>query len=200
LLTRRSIVDGRPDNLTGCDCDALDADGWDVASHGYTHDDPTQMTPEQLTFHLLDAQLWLLGRGYARGARHYAPPSGHCNQEVLDAALLYYDTVWNSQYGQLPPGYDYTTLSCNNNYDWETELRPRLERLVGHPTRVARCTFHVVVLENPGYQQTDLARLNTILDYLQAQQINVLTLSDLLDGSQRQTSTLAPPRVNHGRR
>jgi len=171
-----------PGRLTPEQVDELNAAGWDVASHGYTHDDPTQMTSQQLTQHLQGAQQWLLGRGYTRGARHYGPPSNNCDQGTLDAALKYYDTVWCREFSKLPAGYLFGVGACGNNTGWE-KIQSAFDKLVGQPDKVLRCSFHDLVSENPTGNQADLDRINTILDYLEAKKIEVVTLSDLLDGT-----------------
>lgn len=187
------IVEAWPRGLSGCHTDELDAAGWDVASHGYSHVDPTQLSPEELTAHLRDAQLWLLGRGYTQGPRHYGPPSGQCDQRVLDAALLYYDTVLDGPFGHLPPGYEFKWQRCDNNVAWEM-IQSRFDALAGQPSRVLLCSFHDVVVENPSSGQADLARVTAILDYLTSHAINVVTMSDLLDGAlaTRSSSPLCP--------
>jgi peptidoglycan/xylan/chitin deacetylase (PgdA/CDA1 family) len=176
------VVQGEAGRLTAEQLDELDAAGWDIASHGYTHDDPIVMTAQQLDDNLRDAHEWLLDRGYSRGARHYGPPSNNCDQRVLDAALKYYKTVWCRQYSSLPAGYEYGVGACGNNTDW-SRLQQAFDRLVGQPNRVLRCTFHALVPALPTGNQADLARVNQILDYLAAQKIQVVALSDLLDGT-----------------
>jgi len=176
------IVQGQAGRLTPEQLDELNAAGWDIASHGYTHEDPTAMTAQQLDDNLGDAHRWLLDRGYSRGARHYGPPSNNCNQQVLDAALQYYQTVWCREYSRLPAGYRFGVGACGNNTAW-SRLEQAFDNLVGQPDRVLRCTFHDLVPEQPTGNQGDLARMNQILDYLAAKQIRVVTLSDLLDGT-----------------
>lgn len=169
-------------HLTPEQLDDMNAAGWDIASHGYSHDDPTQMTSDQLTQHLEGAQQWLLQRGYTLGARHYGPPSNNCNQAILDAALKVYDTVWCREFSKLPAGYDFGTGACGNNTPWE-RLQSAFDRLEGKPNRVLRCSFHDLVPQNPTGNQADLERIEAILDYLEAKKIPVVTLSDLLDGT-----------------
>ena len=176
------IVLGQAGRLTAEQLDELNAAGWDIASHGYTHTDPTALTAQQLDDNLREAHQWLLDRGYSRGARHYGPPSNDCDQRVMDAALQYYQTVWCRQYSHLPAGYQYGVGACGNNTEW-SRLQQAFDKLAGQPGRVLRCTFHGLVPAQPTGNQGDLARVNQILDYLAAKQIRVVTLSDLLDGT-----------------
>jgi peptidoglycan/xylan/chitin deacetylase (PgdA/CDA1 family) len=170
-------------HLTPAQLDELNAAGWDVASHGWTHDDPTLLTEAQLVQHLLASQQWLLSRGYTKGARSYGAPSGNCTAHVGEEAARYYDTVWCGDYSKFPPGYRFAVVSCGGGVDWATRIQPALANLIGQPDRVARCSFHDLVSQNANGSQADLNRLTTILDYLQANKINIVTMSDLLDGT-----------------
>jgi peptidoglycan/xylan/chitin deacetylase (PgdA/CDA1 family) len=176
------VVLGQAGRVTAEQLDELDAAGWDIASHGYTHTDPTALTAQQLDDNLRLAHEWLLDRGYSLGARHYGPPSNDCDQRVMDAALQYYQTVWCRQYSHLPAGYRFGVGACGNNAEW-SRLQQAFDKLTGQPDRVLRCTFHGLVPAQPTGNQGDLARVNQILDYLAAKQIRVVTLSDLLDGT-----------------
>jgi peptidoglycan/xylan/chitin deacetylase (PgdA/CDA1 family) len=177
------VIQGAKNHLTPSQLDEFNAAGWDVSSHGWSHVDPTQLSEAQLVQHLQGSQQWLLSRGYTRGARSYGAPAGNCNAHVGEEAASYYDTVWCGGYNKFPPGYRFGVVSCGGGIDWETRIQPALAKLIGQPDRVARCSFHDLVPQNATGSQADLNRLTTILDYLQANKINIVTMSDLLDGT-----------------
>jgi peptidoglycan/xylan/chitin deacetylase (PgdA/CDA1 family) len=175
---------GRRGKLSEAECVILDRAGWDISSHGYRHDNPTLMTPEELDLDLRLAHDWLTARGFARGARHYAPPL-QANQAVRDAALRYFQTVLPgdslSEWAVLPPGWIYDSHTTSETCPWM-----ELEAVIDHarePGHVICLNFHRIVLSGPVGLDTSVARLDAIIDCIASQGICVLTLSDLLDGS-----------------
>lgn len=128
---------GQRGYLTTGQCAALDAAGWDVSSHGWTHDNPIRMNDEELDEHLRRSSHWLAIRGF-RGAAHYGPPLA-CDERVRTAALRYYRTVLVRELGpsgELPAGWEYRWVAGEDARPW-AKVQAGLNWAAGGADRVA---------------------------------------------------------------
>lgn len=172
---------GLPEHLHVLHCDVLNSAGWDVSSHGYTHEDPTLMTPEELEDHLKLAHQWLLSRGYTNGAKHYGPPLA-CDQAVRDAALQYHDTVIPAKLGQwavLPEGLDYIWRSTSNIVKWPA-IQSGLEWAAQGANRVIVLVSHKIAETGQPHLTTSIRRLQRIINLARSLRINVVSMSQLM--------------------
>jgi peptidoglycan/xylan/chitin deacetylase (PgdA/CDA1 family) len=177
-LINPSMVDAE-DKLTEAMVERLNGWGWDISSHGWTHDNPTQMSPEELDDHLRLSHEWIESRSLD-GAAHYGPPFT-CNQVVRDAALAYYATVVTAGLGPwavLPSGYDYAWQPGHDQVPWQT-LRAALDGLAGHPGAVLLLSFHRLVKTSPVGTQTSVARFQMVVNRAEQLGVNVTTLTGL---------------------
>jgi len=177
-LINPSMVDTE-DKLTEAMVERLNGWGWDISSHGWTHDNPTQMPPEELDEHLWLAHEWLESRSFV-GAAHYGPPFT-CNQVVRDAALAYYATVVTTGLGTwavLPSGYDYAWQQGHDQVPWQT-VRAALDGLAGHPNAVLLMSFHRLVRSSPVGNQASVARFQMVVNRAAQLGVQVTTLTGL---------------------
>ena len=177
-LINPSMVDTE-DKLTEAMVTRLNGWGWDVSSHGWTHDNPTQMPPEELDEHLRLAKEWLASRSFV-GAAHYGPPFT-CNQVVRDAALAYYATVVTAGLGPwavLPSGYDYAWQQGHDQVPWPT-VRAELDGLAGNPNANLLLSFHRLVRSSPVGNQTSVARFQMVINRAEQLGVQVTTLTGL---------------------
>ena len=178
-LINPSMV-GTYEKLTEAMVESLNGWGWDISSHGWTHDNPTQMSPEELDEHLRLAHEWLESRSFV-GAAHYGPPFT-CNQVVRDAALAYYATVVTTGLGPwtvLPPAYSYSWQQGHDQVPWPT-VRAALDALAGHPSAVLLLSFHRLVKSSPVGNQASVARFQMVINRAEQLGVTVTTLTELL--------------------
>lgn len=177
-LINPSMVDSE-DKLTEAMVEDLDGWGWDISSHGWAHDNPTRMSPEELDEHLRLAHEWIESRSLV-GAAHYGPPFT-CNQVVRDAALAYYATVVTTGLGPwtvLPSGYDYAWQPGHDQVPWPT-VRAALDGLAGNPDAVLLLSFHRLVRSSPVGTQASLARFQMVINRAMQLGVQVTTLTGL---------------------
>lgn len=172
--------------------EALDAAGWDVASHGWTHRNPTLMDDAALDEHLRDARDWLREHGFWRGARIYGPPAGNCDERVYAAAADLYRAIRHGDpeaigeppglCAKLPPTHEYIIMRADDSVLWE-QLAAEIESA---DERVLVLVFHDIVPEVTGATayETSTERLGQVLEYITGEGLRVVTLSDLLDNWQ----------------
>lgn len=171
--------------MTVEEMEELNAEGWDVSSHGWSHLRPSTLSPAELTKHLKDSHDWLVDHGFIKGARHYAPPNGDCNWDVYYEAIKYYQTIrlppaYRGGYCLLlPPGYEGNLIAVHDAIAWD-KVKEEIDSLTSN--QILFLGFHDIVDANPYSNRTSLARLSQIIDYVAEKELNVLTLSDLLDG------------------
>jgi len=170
---------GQPGRLTEDQLRRLyNVDGWDVMSHGWTHEDPTLMTPEELDEHLRLSHDWLLDHEFTRSARHYGPPLG-CDARVREAATEYYDLIRHfGECKRLPEGYDYRQTGVHDAIPWH-RIRRRIDA-VTDSDQALLLTFHQLVEGDAGGGQTSRARFGQVIRYVERRGLRVATFSDLL--------------------
>lgn len=174
---------GKINKMTLSDLTTLNMTGWDVSSHGYSHLDPTTLSSEQLTQHLKDSHDWLINNGFSRGARHYRPPYGACNQTIYDQALLYYDTInipsqsRFAQWAKFPDSRNYRVIVAHDAIGWDT-IKGEIDAASTND-QVLMLVYHNLVELNPTGNQTSTAFLVQTLNYLKEQGKNVLNTSEI---------------------
>lgn len=62
------------------------ADGWDIGNHTYNHTNLTTLsTQQEMEDEIALAQEWMIGKGFIRGANHFAYPNGGRDETAIAA-------------------------------------------------------------------------------------------------------------------
>lgn len=168
--------------------EALDAADWDVASHGWTHRNPTLMDDTALDEHLRNARDWLREHGFWRGSRTYGPPAGNCDERVYAAAVELYRVIRHGDpeaigdppglCAKLPSMHEYIIMGADDSVPWE-QLAAEIDDADSH---ILILVFHDIVPEITGTTayEASIERLEQTLEYIAGTDRRVVTMSDLL--------------------
>ena len=162
---------------------ALYDSGWDIASHTYSH---SYMVGGGLTDAQIDEELrlqkkWLLDNGFVRGANHLASPGGQYNDSIVEMIKKYYFThrTINTAYEFNPP-FDPYRIRIQNVINTTTvpSVQGWIDRAVARKQLLV-LTFHYIV--DPANASTKIlpATFQSIIDYINTANIDVVTWSDL---------------------
>lgn len=159
-----------------------DAAGWDIGNHTHSHTDLSAATEEQTITALTTAKNTLDGWGLSRASAHVAYPYGAYNATTLTAMsaaqMVTGRTVATGWYASLPPANN-LTLPCYAPGPLVT-----LEQAKGViNSAVARglipiVLFHRFTAGTPGASEWNLNDFKSLVDWLIAQQIYPLTITD----------------------
>jgi len=155
-------------------------EGWDAVSHSYSHQNLSSLSNQECDYELYASQKWLRDNGFIRGSNMIVIPYGGegTSTTVLNAAHRYYigPDYWL--------GYYFDTFQLDFNqmhyidctnwggapgqwYPWAT-LQPQIDKLIADKA-LAGILIHTV----------NSTIFPTLVAYLYAQNVNVVTLSDL---------------------
>jgi peptidoglycan/xylan/chitin deacetylase (PgdA/CDA1 family) len=176
-------VIGNYNKFTLGDLVFLNQAGWDISSHGWSHVDPSTLNPEELDQHLRGSYEWLVNNGFSNGARHYDPPYSNMNESVYNEAIKYYQTirVFNGNYLLMPPDHTYIIIVAHDAKTWDY-VKGAIDSLRSN-NQVLLLTYHEIVDANPVDNQTSVTFFMQAVDYIAQKGLNVLSLSEFVDGS-----------------
>lgn len=187
-----SLLDDGRKHMTTAQVEQLIAAGWDVCSH--PAGDPRLLSDYDLDVELHTSHDWIVAHGCPLGARLYGPAGGQCDQRVLDMAWInpaipgdpgYYNMVLagfvvNAWSRGFPTGYEYSGIGCAETTGWPA-IRDVIDAALGDPMHVIQLNFHEIVASDPVHLETSLALLTRIADYLDENNVQVVTYSQIYD-------------------
>lgn len=166
----------------------LHDDGHDIQCHSYYHSDLTTLTEEELR-----ADFEAVGRAFLENnlplPKHHAYPYGSYNKEVMIITAGYRLTgrgVENKTaryFSEHPSIYDWNSLIiCNWGGAYNLDLEPVFNKIdeVLKSKQVTTLIGHGVS-ETPGAWDTSIEDFGAILDYLEENNFEVVTMSQLYD-------------------
>jgi len=162
--------------------DMYDA-GWDICPHAKTAADYNVITNEQVIVDATTVRDYILGRGYVRGAYHWAYPNGSANDAVI-ATLQGLGVLTGRVYSA--PGYISTPtdnmmkLFCQRMESATTGagMIAMVKNCINYGGMSVEFAGHSVVTSVPSGLQILDTELKTFIDWLVANKINVVTKSE----------------------
>jgi len=152
--------------------------GWDVSAHTERSDTLTEMDPEEARAELEADHEYLAGRGFEDGARAHFVPYHDVNQEVVDITREFYE--FNSYFGAcnnaMPPT-DPHSVSRNAMHDLDGFTQ--LVDMAAEYNQLAIGLAHGV--GDGDLDDITVDELESLLDYIEEADVQVVTVSDILD-------------------
>jgi PKD repeat protein len=177
---------GQPGQMTLEQLTALDGAGWDISSHLDQGGDPMEMPWDVLYSRLVTSRQWLLDQGFAHGARTFGPPKQSWQRAITPLALQagYEVVLAGTDKGGLTPGTLLFSLQpCANSKPLESIGRA-IYHAAQHPGTLLYLSFHDIVAAYPSDPDSDVTRLNDVINLVVQSGLPVWTVSDLLDGAE----------------
>jgi peptidoglycan/xylan/chitin deacetylase (PgdA/CDA1 family) len=172
-----------PDRMTTDKLKLLQDNGWDICSHTHTHRTLTTLTQEELEYELDESRKWLLRNGFSRGARHLATPGGTWDNTVLDTVKKYFATHRST----IPDDDCYPVanpyvLHCRNISNTTTlaNVQTWVANAIASKSWVS-LLFHYIADPDTHETQITPTKFNAIIDWLATQDIDIVTVSDMMD-------------------
>lgn len=154
--------------------------GWDVSSHPHGAGRLPEQDPEALREEIADARTYLEQRGFQDGARHLFVPYNDLTGEAAAVIREEYETSWTfgGNTNALPPT-DLHVASRTNGTDVQGVRR--LVNLADQYNQLVVLMLHGVGDgDNDDISEDDFA---SILDHVESRDVEVVTASDVLDGT-----------------
>ena len=174
---------GTPPYLTATQLAAMDAGAWDIANHTDDHTDLTTLSEADQETHIAAAASALDALGLTAASKHVAYPYGGNNADTLTAmaatgmlsgrttaadAALDPATVTAYQIG--------LSLSIANTTT-VADVQAAINTAVG-AGQYCLLLLHGAPYASPGANEMSMANVETLVDWIQAQGIPMLTISD----------------------
>ncbi len=150
----------------------LNQGGWEIASHGYTHPDLTQLTDTQIKAELQQSKDLLASHGYT--ATSFATPYGEYNSKVLNLIKTYYQSnrrAWDDD----PANEGFNNLSTFDRYNLSAlelsntmslnSIKKKIDRAVSEKKWLV-LFLHSVVNTKPQEYQFKSSVLEQVAGYL----------------------------------
>jgi peptidoglycan/xylan/chitin deacetylase (PgdA/CDA1 family) len=172
---------GKAGRMTVQQVIALDAAGWDVASHLDSGGDSTAMPPEELSRRLLASHNWLDGYGLG-GAVIFGPPAQRWAPDLTPLAVAAgYSAIIVPQErgGLIPQGLVPVYRGCANAVSLDA-IASAIRRAQATPGQLLLLSFHNIVAANPTGTDADVARLEAVVHLAIASGVPLGVVSDLM--------------------
>jgi hypothetical protein len=171
---------GQPHKLTWSQCDSLGPDV-EVCSHGQYPADPRNLNDADLAAFLTQSRSALLAHGHIMGAKVFGPPLDDIDSRVQGAALAAGYQVIRSGSLWVIPGITEFEMRGVSSQKTTTSIQKRINWCIAGPTtRGLALVFHRIVESDPVGTQSDLERMNWVLDAIAASGCSVRHLTDWL--------------------
>jgi len=168
---------GKKDFMTTAQLTGLQDRGWDIISHSVTHPNLTTTTASEVEYQLAESQRWLIANGFVKGSRFFAPPKDATNAAVVAQIMEnYVGCSTGKGYGAIPPPDPYY-LCVTIWVDGTTPLA-NVQKVVDN-ARTYNAWSIIAFHDLTGME----ALFQSIIDYIQASGLEVVTLSDVFDGT-----------------
>jgi peptidoglycan/xylan/chitin deacetylase (PgdA/CDA1 family) len=160
-----------------------DLNGWDIASHSFTHSNLTERARPEIESDLQLSQQFLERNGLHRGAKHFAYPYGEFDNEDLRSLVQKYFATARTGVGPgetLPPSdpYRLRVMMVANTTSFDEVTRQVQAATAGGDWLIL--VFHRIADSNPiddlEYAQADFER---IVDDVASRGVEVLTVSEV---------------------
>lgn len=175
--------------------DALYGCGWDLVNHTYYHTDLTSIAPEEAEADIYAGYNYLFSHGYTRACANMVPPYCATNDEVDDIIAKYAMTsrVKTNHYNSLPIQEPYNIGLKEVTSDTSPDIiRQWIDDAIENELWLV-LVFHSVESPADVFTKYDIQDFKKITDYLyqKRSEIDVVTLSELLDTDQVLKTELA---------
>ena len=160
-----------------------DLNGWDIASHSYTHSNLTQRAGSEIENDLVLSKQFLERNGFYRGSTHFAyPHGGFDNAELRSLVQKYFDTARIAEGGSetLPPSDPYRlrvlmAVNTTSPAQVSSEVQSAIE---GGDWLII--VFHRIVNTNANQEMEYLkSDFEQIVDDVASRGVEVLTVSEV---------------------
>jgi peptidoglycan/xylan/chitin deacetylase (PgdA/CDA1 family) len=156
-------------------------EGWDTVSHSYSHQNLSSLSSQECDYELYASQKWLKDNGLIRGSNMIVIPYGNqgTSTSVINEAHKYYigvDRFIDSYFDTFQIDFnqmhyiDCTNWTSLTWYPWAT-IQAQLDNLIAD-NALAGILVHSV----------NTTIFPTLIAYLYSNNVNVVTLSDLVNG------------------
>ena len=154
--------------------------GWEIGAHSATHPNLVELSQEELTKELDQSYNDLTFRGYEPVG--FAVPYGKYDDRVRNNAAIYFDYVRPSEWGvNNKQNFDIYALKSQwvTNQITILEIQDWIDELGEDDWLIIM--FHIIDDDNPKEYATDVVVFEETLAYLDAQNIRVRTIRDVLE-------------------
>jgi len=163
-------------SMTIAQLQELQTNGWEINSHTYNHVDVTIKTEAELEFQLGESKNYLESHGLTVNSVCY--PYGYVNDLAMKVARKYYRAGLGSDHQpNISPINTYNLYRLNFEADTIEVLKAKVDAMVN--------TWHVIYthpqLWTPEVVVERTAKMNELIDYIQAKGILITTVDKALD-------------------
>lgn len=163
--------------------------GWDIASHSYSHMNLTSAPGSQLESELSLSKQFLLNNGFQKGADHLAYPFGEFNNDELDRLVReYYKTARTADGAveTLPPSDPYRLRAVVvSNSTTPAEVAQHVQNAISNGDWLVLVFHSIVDSEAPTSTEYLQADFEAIVDDVASRGIDVMTVSEVYDNRYR---------------
>jgi peptidoglycan/xylan/chitin deacetylase (PgdA/CDA1 family) len=181
---------GGPDRLNLTQLKNLqDLNGWDIASHSYSHSNLTSIPSSEIEIELQLSQQFLLNNGFQNAAVHFAYPYGEFDNGSLKSQVQkYYKTARTAEgeFETLPPSDPYRLRAMVvTNSTTPSEVSERVQSAIANGDWLI-LVFHRIVESDADEEFKYLASdLRAIVDDVASRGVDVMTVSEVYDNKYR---------------
>ncbi len=181
---------GAPDRLNLTQLrDLQDLNGWDIASHSYSHSNLTSIAPSEIENELLLSQQFLVNNGFQNAAAHFAYPYGEFDNGNLKSQVQkYYKTARTAEgeFETLPPSDPYRLRAMVvTNSTAPSDVSERVQSAIANGDWLI-LVFHRIVESGADEEFKYLASdFRAIVDDVASRGVDVMTVSQVYDNKHR---------------
>jgi peptidoglycan/xylan/chitin deacetylase (PgdA/CDA1 family) len=169
--------------------DLQDLNGWDIASHSYSHSNLTSIPASEIENELLLSKQFLTNNGFANAAVHFAYPYGEFdNGDLKSQVQKYYKTARTAEgaFETLPPSDPYRLRAMVvTNSTTPADVSEQVQSAIANGDWLI-LVFHRIVESDADeafkYPVSDFA---TIVDDVASRGVDVMTISQVYDNKYR---------------
>ncbi|MGI0024961.1 MAG: polysaccharide deacetylase family protein, partial [Nitrososphaera sp.] len=163
--------------------------GWDIASHSYSHLNLTSLAPSEINYELTQSQQFLANNGFQKGAGHFAYPYGEFhNDELMRLVQKYYNTARTTEGAveTLPPSDPHRLRAMViMNTTTPSEVSESVESAIASGDWLI-LVFHKIVDANASEELEYLTSdFEAIVDDIAASGADVMTVSEVYENRYR---------------
>ena len=181
---------GAPDRLNLTQLrDLQGLNGWDVASHSYSHHNLTSIPSSEIENELLLSQQFLVRNGFQKAAAHFAYPYGEFdNGDLKRQVQQYYKTARTAEgaFETLPPSDPYRLRAIVvTNSTTPADVSEHVQRAIANGDWLI-LVFHRIVESEADEEFKYLAAdFGAIVDDVASRGVDVMTISEVYDSKYR---------------
>ena len=181
---------GGPDRLNLTQLrDLQDLNGWDIASHSYSHANLTSIPSSEIENELLLSQQFLLNNGFQNAASHFAYPYGEFdNGDLKSQVQKYYKTARTAEgeFETLPPSDPYRLRAMVvTNSTTPSDVSERVQSAIANGDWLILVFHRVVESEADEEFKYPVSDFRVIVDDVASRGVDVMTVSQVYDNKYR---------------